>query len=88
MMRAWLRVISFSTVSTETAYFHKQKALASRASRSNIAFTGAAMLQKERANKALSARVWKEKSGSPQGRQEDTNQRESSQVARTLVAGR
>jgi hypothetical protein len=62
--------------------------LASRAQRSSIHFTGGAILQKERANKALSARVWKEKSGSPQGKSEDTNQRESSQVIRTLVAGR
>jgi hypothetical protein len=70
-----------------TANF-SEKPIAVRFKKEQYPFTGAAMLQKERANKALSARVWKEKSGSPQGTQEDTSQRESSQVIRTLVAGR
>jgi len=47
-----------------TAFFD-EKPIAVRGEQEHIHFTGAAMLQKERANKALSARVWQEKLGSP-----------------------
>jgi len=54
---ASLLKISISTESTEVAYFHKKKALASLRYRSTIHFTGGAILQKERENKELSTRT-------------------------------
>jgi len=49
-----------STASTKAPYFHIKIALAVESFRSNIAFTGGAILQQERTNKELSTRIWKE----------------------------
>jgi hypothetical protein len=69
-----MRVLLFSTISTETAYFHRQKALDSFFARSNIPFTGGAILQQEVSERGAIHEDLEEESGDPQGKTEEPDE--------------